>query len=95
MNFRVEKNKSGPAKMEGAFRLMLTDTETKRAGDIYEEDTIVNLSQKFGLLEGHGNSWTCLGEKYGGKSVIERKLLTDPAFRFQMKESLMKVLLAA
>lgn len=95
MNFRVEKNKSGPAKMEGVFRLMLTDTETKHAGDIYEEDTIVNLSQKFGLLEGHGNSWTCLGEKYGGKSVIERKLLTDPAFRFQMKESLMKVLLAA
>jgi recombination protein RecA len=95
INFRIEKNKSAPAKMEGEFRLMLTDTETKHAGDIYEEDAIVNMSQKFGLLEGHGNSWTCLGEKYGGKSVIERKLLTDPAYKKTLKDALMKVLLAA
>lgn len=94
MNFRVEKNKSGPAKMEGAFRLMLTDTETKRAGDIYEEDTIVKLGEKFGLIEGHGSSWTCMGEKFNGKSVIERKLLTEPGYRHHVKEALMKVLLA-
>lgn len=95
MNFRVEKNKSGPAKMEGSFRLMLTDTETKHAGDIYEEDAIVNLGQKFGLIEGSGNSWTCLGEKYGGKSLIERKLLLEPAFKTQLKTALMTVLLAS
>jgi len=95
MNFRVEKNKSGPAKMEGSYRLMLTDTETKHAGDVYEEDAIVNMGQKFGLIEGHGNSWTCLGEKFGGKSLIERKLLIDPAYKKVVKDALMKVLLVA
>jgi RecA/RadA recombinase len=94
VHFKVEKNKVDRPKMEGDFKVMLSDTQTKHKGDIYEEDTMVDLAQKFGLLEGHGNSWTCLGEKYNGKSVVERKLLTDPAYKKMFHDSLMKVLLA-
>ena len=94
MNFRVEKNKSDVPKMEGSFRLMLTSTETKQMGDIYEEDTMVDLAHKFGLVEGHGNSWTCLGEKYAGKSMVERRLLTDPPYKAMFRQTLMKILLA-
>jgi recombination protein RecA len=95
MNFRVDKNKSAAPKMEGEYRLILADTDTKHVGDIYEEDAMVNLGQKFGLVEGHGNSWTCLGEKFNGKSLIERKLLTDATFKGVYRSALMKILLTA
>lgn len=95
MNFRVEKNKSGPAKMEGSYRLILSNTEVKRVGEVYDEDQIVNIAQKYGLVEGNGASWHCLGEKFGGKSLIEKRLLQDPLFKKKLSTSLMTVLLAA
>lgn len=95
MNFRVEKNKSGPAKMEGSYRLILTDTEVKKVGEVYDEDQIVNIAQKYGLVEGSGSSWQCLGEKFPGKSPIERRLLTDLPFKKKLRDALMTVLLAA
>lgn len=94
INFKVEKNKSSVPMMEGEFRLILADTETKKIGDLYEEDVMVELGQKFGLVEGAGASWSCLGETYPGKSPIERRLLTDQAFREIYKDALMKILLA-
>lgn len=94
MNFRVEKNKSYRPKMEGAFRMMLSDMEHKKEGQIYDEDAAVKLCEQFKLAEGHGNSWTCLGEKFGGKRLIEERLLTDPEFRAKVYGSLMQVLLA-
>jgi recombination protein RecA len=94
INFKVEKNKSSVPMMEGEFRLILADTETKKIGDVYEEDVMVELGQKFGLVEGAGASWSCLGETYPGKSPIERRLLTDPAFYAIYKDALMKILLA-
>jgi recombination protein RecA len=95
MNFRVEKNKSGPAKMEGNYRIILSDTEVKKMGDVYDEDAILNLAQKYSIIEGHGNSWTCFGEKFGGKSIIEKRMLTEPAFKRKLADTLMAVLLAA
>lgn len=95
MNFRIEKNKSGPAKMEGNYKIILSDTEVKKVGDIYDEDAILNLSQKYGLVEGHGNSWTCFGEKYNGKSLIEKRMLVETPFKKKLSEALMAILLAA
>ena len=92
--YRIDKNKTAAPRMEGSLRLILSDTETKRVGSFYEEDTMVELAEKFGLVEGRGNSWTCLGEKYNGKSLIERRLLTDLPYRKSFRDSLMKVLLA-
>ena len=94
MNFRVDKNKSMSPRMEGEFRLMLSGTETKQPGSIYDEEAMIKYAEKFGLVEGSGNSWTAMGEKFGGKSLIERKLLTDPSYKKNFKETLMKVLLA-
>ncbi len=94
MHYKVDKNKADRPKMEGDFRLMLSDTETKKKGEIYDEDLMVKLAEKFGLLSGHGNSWTCFGEKFNGKSLVERRLLTDPPYKAMFHDSLMKVLLA-
>lgn len=94
MNFRVEKNKSGPAMMEGSFRLILSETDVKKVGEVHEEGDIVNMAQKYGLVSGGGPSWQCLGEKFGGKSLIEKELMQNREFKQKVTKALMTVLLA-
>lgn len=95
LSFKIEKNKAGPPKMEGSFRLILHPTDHKKVGEIYEEDKMVAMAQQYGLVEGHGNSWRCLGEQYGAKSLIEKQLLADKSFKKKLGDALMAVLLAA
>jgi recombination protein RecA len=93
--FRVEKNKSSPAKIEGEWRLQLADTETKRKGEIAEEAPMVETGLKIGLVEKvHNQKWTCLGEEYRAKSLIVKKMLEDPEFKATYSEALMTVLTA-
>jgi len=96
MKFRVEKNKSGPAKMEGLYKLILTDTETKRTGEVMEEEDMVKLATKYGAITGGGGSWTCLGQKFSGKKEeIELELARNPQLKKQLRDLLIKTMLAA
>jgi len=92
--FRVEKNKSSPAKMEGEWRLVLADMEHKTKGDIYEEPRMVEIGIKIGLIEKNGSNWTCFGEKYRAKSLVVKRLLQDAEFAQTYRHSLMTVLTA-
>lgn len=93
--FRVEKNKSSGAKMEGEYRLMLSDTTTKRMGDVYDEDFIVRMAKKTGLIEKSGNGWLCLGEKFAKGADIETRMLTDVVYKRKVGQALLQVLRAA
>lgn len=96
MHFRIEKSKSSPTShMEGEFKLVLSDTEIKKVGEIDEEGFMVKLAQTYGIVEGSGSSWTCLGEKFPGKSPIERRLATDPTMKAKLREMLIKALLVS
>jgi len=92
MKFRVEKNKSSGAKMEGEWRLMLSDTENKKKGDVADEAELIATGQRIGLISGSGSSWECLGENYKGKSKITERILLDPDFKTMYQEALLKVL---
>ena len=94
LKFRVEKNKSAGAKMEGEYRMILADTEHKSAGSIYDENFMLGMAIKIGLVEKEGNGWACLGEKYRKKDMIEEKLVIDPLFKHTFGETLMSVLMA-
>lgn len=94
MNFRVEKNKTAAARMEGSFHLMLADTATKKLADTYDEDFILAMAEKIGLVERKGNQWETFGRSFRKKEDMETALLTDAAFNAEMRTSLMKVLLA-
>lgn len=95
INFKVEKNKSAVARKQGEFRLMLSDTETKKLGDVYDEGAMVEEGERCGLIEQKGGDWTCLGEKHATKSKIERRLLTEPEFKTSLREALFQVLIPA
>lgn len=94
-HFRVEKNKSAAAKMEGAFKLVLMDTETRKVGDVLNEGAMIELAELVGLVTGGGSSWMAMGKKFGSKSGIEKELLSDHDFSEKLRGALMATLLSA
>lgn len=94
MKFKVDKNKVSGAKIEGEWRLMLTDTETRVKGEVADEEDLTDTGARVGLVTGSGSSWECLGEKYRGKSKVTERLLKDREFKLQYQEALLKVLTA-
>ena len=92
MSFRVEKNKSAGAKVEGEWRLMLADTEIKKKGDVYEEPGMIEMGKRVGLVEKEGNGWTCFGEKYRSQSKLAVALAEDAELKKKFGEMLASVL---
>lgn len=95
LNFDVEKNKAGVAKRQGSFRLVLIDGETKKKGDVYDEDVLVEEAERVGLIKKGSKGWTCLGETFTAKSHIDRRLLTDPLFSQTLRWATLRVIVEA
>jgi recombination protein RecA len=89
VSFRVEKNKSDVPKIEGKYRLILTATEVKKKGEVYDEDWIAEQAHRHGIVTGSGAHWSCLGESFPAKSAIERRMLTDHAFKAKVRGAVM------
>lgn len=93
LGFKIEKNKTCGAKMEGSYKLMVSDTETKKAGDIYDEPSMIAWAEKYGLVTRKGG-YNCLGRNFRIKADLEEGLIADALFKFELREALMAVLLA-
>lgn len=80
MKFRNEKNKTGKAKMEGEYVLILSDTEVKKVGDVQDESYALKLGAAAGLVQlGKGRAATvCDGVEYQGRSLLERHWMLNP-----------------
>ena len=87
IDFKIEKNKMSAPKMEGGFKLTLADTETKRKGEIYDEDKVLELAENSGLYKKEGLYYYLEGIQIGtSKSQLERKLLMEPEFSQQVRK---------
>lgn len=93
ITFKIEKNKSAVAKGSGEYRLVLTDMETKKLGEVYDENVMIEEAEKCGLLEKKGSKWTILGEDFTAKSLIEKRARVEPEFKEKLRTALMRVLL--
>jgi recombination protein RecA len=89
--FNIDKSKQGGAKSSYDFRMMLTETDTKKFSDLYDEDFILDHAERFGIVTGAGASWKCLGEQFRKKTEIEERLLKDPVFKRQIADQLLKL----
>lgn len=87
--FAVEKAKNSSPKTSYEYRMMVVDTETKKLGDIYDEDFILAHAERHGLVSGGGASWTCLGEQFRKKTEIEERLVKDKVFRRKVTSALL------
>lgn len=88
--FNIDKSKQGGAKSSYDFRMMLTETDTKRFSELYDEDFVLDHAERFGLLTGGGTSWKCLGEQFRKKTEIEDRLLRDSTFKQTLKDALLQ-----
>jgi len=94
LSFRVEKNKSAGAKIEGEWRLMLADTTIKRKGEVYDEPAMVDMGIRVSLVRKEGSGWVCLGEKYKSKSALLKRMVAEPALKKKYGDVLMATLTA-
>jgi recombination protein RecA len=94
MNFRVTKNKSYVARIEGSFRLNFVDSPVKKMGDVIDEPFMVQQAEAIGLMDKKEGSWHLLGQSFDTKSQVEERLMTDPQYKRVVRNALMQVLLA-
>jgi len=94
LKFKIEKNKTAAAKIEGVWRLMLADTTARKKGDVAEEPDMIDMGVKISLIEKSGSYLTWQGERYRSKSVMEKALIESPEMRMSLAQSLMTVLTA-
>jgi recombination protein RecA len=93
LGFKIEKNKTCGAKMEGSYKLMVSDTETKKKGDVYDEPSMVTWGERYGLITRKGG-YNCLGRNFRIKADLEEGLMKDPVFKWELRAALMEILLA-
>ena len=92
MNFRVEKNKTSVAKMEGTFALCLKPDNYRALADVLDEGFIVNLANQTGLLKRGPGGWDLLGEVFAKKEQVEQGLVENFDLYTRTKEALLRIL---
>lgn len=94
INFRIEKNKTSGAKMEGSYKLSTADTPLKKKGDIIDEGQLLEWAEKIGVVQRAGG-YQCNGETFRVKADLEQRLSADPGFKMKLWQHAMPLLLAS
>lgn len=94
IKFKIEKNKTSGAKMEGSFRLHTSNSSVKKKGDITDEDQMLDWGEKTGMIQRNGG-YQCNGETFRLKGDLEKRLAKDPEFKMKLWRDVMPVLLAS
>lgn len=79
--FRVEKSKQGTPKLDGSYKMMLRDSETKRKGEVLDEDELFEQAEHYGIIKKVGSKWDCCGSMFETKGALENALATVPGFK--------------
>jgi recombination protein RecA len=94
MRFKIEKNKTAPAKMEGEYKLVLSKTEVKNVGDVLDEEWAIDMGEKAGLVDVNGSMRSWKGEPYRGGSALAKHFMQNRGAYEEFRNELMPVLLA-
>ena len=93
INFRVEKNKTSGAKMEGTYRMYTSDTSLKKKGDIDDDAQIVSHAERIGLVHRDGG-YQCNGETFRIKEDLIARIAKDSLFKAKLWHAVMPKILA-
>jgi len=92
VGYKFEKNKTAPSKMSGSFKLMVTDTKTRKAGHPYDELSMISWGEQNGIIVRKGG-YKCLGQSFRIKADLENALAKDPGFKRGLRDALFEVML--
>jgi recombination protein RecA len=94
-SFKVEKNKAAPPKIEGQFILAVADDPegTFEAGDVMEDVTIHNYSERLGLFKKiDSTTWEMCGKIYKRKGDLLAEWYQDHGNRDRLKRQMLQIL---
>jgi recombination protein RecA len=91
---KVEKNKTGPAKMEAEYKMVLSKTEVKDIGEVIDEGWAIQMGENAGLVESSGTMVTWKGERFRGRSQLEKYWALNKDKYDDFKNELMPLLLS-
>jgi recombination protein RecA len=94
INFRVEKNKTSGSKMEGSYKMFVTDAGDRKIGDIEDELQMVDWAENVGIVHRSGG-YQCLGETFRIKDDLVKRLIKDRALKAKLWHAVMPLLLAS
>jgi hypothetical protein len=93
LRFKVNKNKSAGANMEGTWRLVLSETEMHKPGEVYEELAMVNKAIELGLVEQPSpRKWSYAGDMYPTKRKLIERLIEDKEYKAKFSSAMLTVL---
>lgn len=90
MNYKVVKNKTGPAMGQGGFRMGVFGDD---AGQVLDIDYMVAQAEKFALLRKEGKEWQLGDESYRTKAEAMDRI-REPAVRDALRAILVKRMIA-
>lgn len=95
MKAKVTKNKVSPPYMESEWLMYLMKTEFKDVGQVKDEDFVLKMAEKTGLVDlAPAYRYTWNGKQFHGGSQLEKYWAEHPDEYMVIKEQLMEVLLA-
>ncbi len=89
---KVEKNKTFGPKIVGCYPMLLSDTKARAAGDILDELQYISWGEKCGLVT-RDKGYNCLGRNFRIKADLQEALETDQAFKAEVYETLLPLML--
>jgi recombination protein RecA len=92
MKFRIMKNKTFGARMEGEYRMMLSSTPTKAVGDTCDEPSLISWGEKVGLIT-RDKGYNCLGRNFRIKADMVESLEADHQFQQELRDHLLPILI--
>jgi len=93
--YKITKNKVASAGVEGFYRMMLSDTDNRRKGDIVEDDQVFRWAQYYGLISktADDKKWVYRGTEYRTKGEIDELAKSTPEEMAWLKKTLLDLLL--
>jgi len=89
--FTIEKNKAGGTlKTVGKYTMALVDMKEHKAGDVIDENVIIDFLKKFELLKKDKN-YILFGEEYKTQADIKKRLVSEIAFKREVTRKIMEV----
>ena len=94
LKYKVTKNKTGFANMEGEYVMVLSGDQDKHPGEISDEDWACDMAEKSGLIDVDGNTRTWHEVKIVGAKNMVKHFMKNKADYEMLRDELMPVLLA-
>jgi len=93
--YKITKNKVASAGIEGFYRMMLSDTDARKKGEIVEDDQVFRWAQHYGLIgkTADEKKWLYRGTEYRTKGEIETLTKGTPKEMTWLKKTLLDLLL--